>query len=585
METTPNPTAPANPVTQVSESAPAPTPDKRSRVIIRNLVFDVNERMLRNLCEPIGNVIDVNLPLDPSTGRPRGFAFIHFASKAQSEKAVATLSNTNYKGRTIVVQHSVDQRIYDPQRRPTFFPPVAPQAGQANGGPQKSVERKANPGPQKSVEKPTKSAPQKSVEKQTKPGPQKSVEKEQKIGMSKEERRADELKRTIFVQNVPFDATEESLRIHFGAVGPIAYAKLVQPDLSLPHKGTAFVLFKRHDHAKSLLDIVAQVEKDPTQRGLFDPSSFTTINGRALIIKSAVSRETLSEQEQQLGKLPPLQKAIAMDKKSKRNLNLLNRGKPVLDDNQYGLDQRDGERRKRYFDELVAKVNNPNIRVSQTRILLDHINKSLEESDLKNIVNQILERVLTPEQFKKQKKIKQLVLLKDENKKHKGIAFVEFHEAEVALAFMSEIEKNSNAVDALRQGKYDPIIQFALFDFQEFEKKRKAHSLGLSNQEKNHKTKKEREVLKVKVTDVKVTARNLVEKALKTKSQTDYDKAMESLKKIVARGFKQRWMTKLKSEFNAPSQPSQQKPAQEPQEKLQGVLKKIKKTKVPKKND
>ena len=573
METTPNPTTPANPAAQVSESAPAPTPDKRSRVIIRNLVFDVNERMLRNLCEPIGNVIDVNLPLDPSTGRPRGFAFVHFASKAQSEKAVATLSNTNYKGRTIVVQHSVDQRIYDPQRRPTFFPPVAPQAGQANGGPQKSVEKQAKP------------APQKSVEKQTKPGPQKSVEKEQKIGMSKEERRADELKRTIFVQNVPFDATEESLRIHFGAVGPIAYAKLVQPDLSLPHKGTAFVLFKRHDNAKALLDIVAQVEKDPTQRALFDPSSFTTINGRALIIKSAVSREQLSEQEQQLGKLPPLQKAIAMDKKNKRNLNLLNRGKPVLDDNQYGLDQRDGERRKRFFEELLAKVNNPNIRVSQTRILLDHINKSLEESDLKNIVNQILERALTPEQFKKQKKIKQLVLLKDENKKHKGIAFVEFHEAEVALAFMSEIEKNSHAVDALRQGKYDPIIQFALFDFQEFEKKRKAHSIGLSNQEKNHKTKKEREVLKVKITDVKVTARNLVEKALKTKSQADYDKAMEALKKIVARGFKQRWMSKLKSEFNAPSQASQPKLAQEPQEKPQGVLKKIKKTKVPKKND
>jgi len=32
---------------------------RKGRIIIRNLVFDINEKMLRSLCAPYGEIIDV----------------------------------------------------------------------------------------------------------------------------------------------------------------------------------------------------------------------------------------------------------------------------------------------------------------------------------------------------------------------------------------------------------------------------------------------------------------------------------------------------------------------------------------------
>ena len=37
---------------------------KKSRIIIRNLVFDVNETHLKKLFEPYGKIVDVNIPIN-----------------------------------------------------------------------------------------------------------------------------------------------------------------------------------------------------------------------------------------------------------------------------------------------------------------------------------------------------------------------------------------------------------------------------------------------------------------------------------------------------------------------------------------
>jgi RNA recognition motif-containing protein len=56
---------------------------------LRNLVFDINEKHLRKLLEPFGEIVDLNVPMNPNkpTGS-RGFAFVEFKSYRSCQKAI-----------------------------------------------------------------------------------------------------------------------------------------------------------------------------------------------------------------------------------------------------------------------------------------------------------------------------------------------------------------------------------------------------------------------------------------------------------------------------------------------------------------
>ena len=49
---------------------------KKSRLIIRNLVFDINEKHLRQLFQKFGEVQDIHIPLNPANNKNKGFAFV-----------------------------------------------------------------------------------------------------------------------------------------------------------------------------------------------------------------------------------------------------------------------------------------------------------------------------------------------------------------------------------------------------------------------------------------------------------------------------------------------------------------------------
>jgi RNA recognition motif-containing protein len=47
-------------------------------LLVRNVSYRVSPEEIRRLMEKYGEVRDVYIPLDHSTGRPRGFAFVEF---------------------------------------------------------------------------------------------------------------------------------------------------------------------------------------------------------------------------------------------------------------------------------------------------------------------------------------------------------------------------------------------------------------------------------------------------------------------------------------------------------------------------
>ena len=93
-----------------SDAAPGPTPSSKEadqvRLYLGNLSYDSDEPRLRSLFSEFGEVTDIFLPEDRSTGRRRGFGFVTFAERAAAEVAIAKMDQAEVDGRTIKVNES-----------------------------------------------------------------------------------------------------------------------------------------------------------------------------------------------------------------------------------------------------------------------------------------------------------------------------------------------------------------------------------------------------------------------------------------------------------------------------------------------
>jgi RNA recognition motif-containing protein len=84
-----------------------------TRLYVGNLSWDTTQATLRTAFAADGrSVKDVNIINDRETGKPRGFAFVEMASKADADKATAALDGTSLDGRQIRV-NAAEER---PQR-------------------------------------------------------------------------------------------------------------------------------------------------------------------------------------------------------------------------------------------------------------------------------------------------------------------------------------------------------------------------------------------------------------------------------------------------------------------------------------
>jgi len=101
--------------------------EEGSKLFIGGLPDVITESVLRQLFEAAGGtVVDVTLPKDRNTGRPRGFGFVTLSSPGEATAARESLDGSMQSGRPISV-------------RP--FNADAPRPGAAAGGQQRNDER------------------------------------------------------------------------------------------------------------------------------------------------------------------------------------------------------------------------------------------------------------------------------------------------------------------------------------------------------------------------------------------------------------------------------------------------------------
>ena len=74
-----------------------------TKLFVGNLSFNVTENELQDAFAAHGTVVETNLMMDRTTGRPRGFAFVTMSTPDEAEKAIAALNGSALDGRNLTV--------------------------------------------------------------------------------------------------------------------------------------------------------------------------------------------------------------------------------------------------------------------------------------------------------------------------------------------------------------------------------------------------------------------------------------------------------------------------------------------------
>ena len=80
-----------------------------SKVFVGNLDFNATKNDVQTLFAEVGEVRDVFLPTDRESGRPRGFAFVEYASEEDAAKAIEKFNGYQFSGRALRVNAAEDR--------------------------------------------------------------------------------------------------------------------------------------------------------------------------------------------------------------------------------------------------------------------------------------------------------------------------------------------------------------------------------------------------------------------------------------------------------------------------------------------
>ncbi|KAI3797522.1 hypothetical protein L1987_32780 [Smallanthus sonchifolius] len=87
-------------------SPPQKIPTSPTKLYVSGLSFRTSEESLRNAFQSFGQLIEVNLVMDKIANRPRGFAFLRYATKEESDKAIEGMHGKFLDGRVIFVEYA-----------------------------------------------------------------------------------------------------------------------------------------------------------------------------------------------------------------------------------------------------------------------------------------------------------------------------------------------------------------------------------------------------------------------------------------------------------------------------------------------
>jgi RNA recognition motif-containing protein len=71
------------------------------KIFVGNISYDVSTQEIRDALSEFGTILDIHRPNDRETGKPRGFAFVTYASEEEGRKAMEEISGLKLGGREL----------------------------------------------------------------------------------------------------------------------------------------------------------------------------------------------------------------------------------------------------------------------------------------------------------------------------------------------------------------------------------------------------------------------------------------------------------------------------------------------------
>lgn len=373
--------------------------DHASRLIVRNLPFDMSMEDLRAVFLPYGALYNVSLPTDESSGRGRGFAFIWYVSKSDAakameaingvslrhgaaeqarlkkaqgkngreaaKKALADVHKTAQPARPVAVDWSLSQKDWMAQAEEESDEETSPKRKSMDMSDEEDGDEESEDDDTEAKKRPTLAPPEAGT--------------------------------TLFIRNLPYQATEQELKDLFRSFGPLRYARITMDPVTNRSRGTGFICFWKRESADALLrdaEIVHQETSAPDAH--IKPNPFKvpsvitadpsaplvarfSLHGRVLHVVRAVTRETASSLETTARK--------EREKGDKRNTYLLREGVPFPNTQlAASLSDAERERRMRSFSIRRAQLGaNPSLHISKTRLAVHQLPLFVTNKMLKRI--------------------------------------------------------------------------------------------------------------------------------------------------------------------------------------------------------
>ena len=99
------------------------------RLFVGNLPYSATEADIRQHFGAVGDPMQVVIPTDRDTGRPRGFAFVDYDDRGVAERAIQQLHGQPFKGRPLSVSEARPREARPPMGAGGFSAPRPPMGG------------------------------------------------------------------------------------------------------------------------------------------------------------------------------------------------------------------------------------------------------------------------------------------------------------------------------------------------------------------------------------------------------------------------------------------------------------------------
>ncbi|CAF1256220.1 unnamed protein product [Rotaria sordida] len=397
------------------------------RIIVRNLSFKVNEDQLKKAFEKSSAIIS-NVSIAKKDGQSKGFGFITFDKLEDAQKAIQTMNGGKIFGRPMALDWSLPKNIYEKMQTKESLVSVQNDSyGIQSNSNSSDIQQDQKENTQEDEDE-----QENSIEDE-----EEEEEEEEEVSKTRTNESSRDVRehRTLFIRNVPFDATEDDLKNILSSNGQhrIQSCRLVIDPISKHPRGSAFVQFASSDDTQECLNL-----------------SYT-LHGQELQIDMALGRDELSKAKELRDK-----KKENTKKHDQRNLSLANYG-VILNLNELDGNENDLKKRQKLEDVKKQKLKNLLHFISPTRLSIHNLPKNIDDDKLRKIIIDILKKDNIPMKDIILRECRVMKTTKDA-KKSLGFGFINVSRHEIALRIIELLNNNKYIFGPNRR----PIVQFSI---------------------------------------------------------------------------------------------------------------------------